>query len=566
MITVYFEKLTSAHHLKEAFAIESSSYPADEAASLGALKMRMEKANEHFEGLFLNQGQPNSNSHWASGSLIGFVCGTCTNAEKLEEESMAEHHPNGRTLCIHSVVIHSDFRRRGLATILLRKYIGNARLQNLDNVRLITKPHLLHFYEKAANFKFVREWEGTHGQEKWMEMILDLRTVPQFQVDAFSLPNEDFSGNPACVCSLPQQRCKNADDSKNKKGIIFPKPSWSINVASANNLSETAFVKINSSPENSGDLQSLTYDLTWFTPTTEVALCGHATLATAHTLWHHDIAVRDRFAYFPRATPFPVLEDKNQMTAPPSILHFLTPRSGLLKARRRQTDGAITLDFPSDPVQFLSPNSIEYKEIFTKLVNSEIVDNVYEKGEQDNETDDRRDSLPIICKGKFDILVELPYHRSSTLKFFSRKKSPLVHPDYSELQKLSTRGVIVTTAKCSPHFRDTTARNDGNCTKKARLNDESQQDALSWSTDVDFISRWFGPQVGVKEDPVTGSAHCTLASYWSGPLGKNKMIAEQMSARGGRLEVQLSDDKTRVELSGFASTFIEGLLSVTPKY
>jgi predicted PhzF superfamily epimerase YddE/YHI9 len=74
-------------------------------------------------------------------------------------------------------------------------------------------------------------------------------------------------------------------------------------------------------------------------------------------------------------------------------------------------------------------------------------------------------------------------------------------------------------------------------------------------TDVDFVSRVFGPKFGIPEDPVTGSAHCELAPYWARKLGKNILRARQVSRRGGKLVCEVKAD--RVILSGSAVTFME---------
>ncbi len=64
--------------------------------------------------------------------------------------------------------------------------------------------------------------------------------------------------------------------------------------------------------------------------------------------------------------------------------------------------------------------------------------------------------------------------------------------------------------------------------------------------DFDFISRFFAPQLGVNEDPVTGSAHCLLTSYWAEKLEKTEFTAYQASARGGVLQVRLDGDRVRI--------------------
>jgi predicted PhzF superfamily epimerase YddE/YHI9 len=73
---------------------------------------------------------------------------------------------------------------------------------------------------------------------------------------------------------------------------------------------------------------------------------------------------------------------------------------------------------------------------------------------------------------------------------------------------------------------------------------------------VDFVSRFFGPQVGVPEDPVTGSAHTTLTPIWAEKLNKNKLNAVQLSERGGKLICELSGN--RVKINGKAITYMEG--------
>lgn len=84
--------------------------------------------------------------------------------------------------------------------------------------------------------------------------------------------------------------------------------------------------------------------------------------------------------------------------------------------------------------------------------------------------------------------------------------------------------------------------------------------ATAPGTDVDFVSRFFAPLVGVDEDPVTGSAHCTLAPYWADRLGKQTLAARQISARGGELECEMRGD--RVLLRGQGVIVMRGELTV----
>jgi PhzF family phenazine biosynthesis protein len=78
--------------------------------------------------------------------------------------------------------------------------------------------------------------------------------------------------------------------------------------------------------------------------------------------------------------------------------------------------------------------------------------------------------------------------------------------------------------------------------------------------DCDFVSRYFAPHAGIPEDPVTGSAHCTLVSYWAKRLGKSKLHARQISRRGGELFCELRGD--RVVIAGRAALYLEGRILV----
>ena len=99
-------------------------------------------------------------------------------------------------------------------------------------------------------------------------------------------------------------------------------------------------------------------------------------------------------------------------------------------------------------------------------------------------------------------------------------------PDFGKIAALETRGVIATAA----------------------------------GDDCDFVSRFFAPKHGIPEDPVTGSAHCLLAPLWSEKLGKTRMEARQLSARGGELVVELKDN--RVFISGRAAPYMIGAITV----
>jgi PhzF family phenazine biosynthesis protein len=119
---------------------------------------------------------------------------------------------------------------------------------------------------------------------------------------------------------------------------------------------------------------------------------------------------------------------------------------------------------------------------------------------------------------RFDHLVELE----------SEAAVRGLRPDFTRLKSLPVRGIMVTSRASTPGF--------------------------------DFVSRFFGPAVGIDEDPVTGSAHCCLGPYWSGRLGKTEMRACQLSARGGVVGVTVMGD--RVRLRGRAVTVLAAELLV----
>jgi PhzF family phenazine biosynthesis protein len=246
--------------------------------------------------------------------------------------------------------------------------------------------------------------------------------VPFFQVDAFT--SEPFSGNPAAVCLLTEP----ATD------------VWMQLVAREMNLAETAFVLAR--PD--GD-----FDLRWFTPATEVDLCGHATLAAAFVLW-----------------------DRGVLSAgDPAAFHT---RSGVLTATR--AGEWIDLDFPSTP-----PDPIDAPAGLIAALGVEPL---------------------FVGRSAFDYLVVVG--DEDTVRG--------LHPDLRTLASIDTRGVIVTSRAQTP--------------------------------DIDFVSRFFAPAAGIDEDPVTGSAHCCLAPYWSARLGKRDFVARQLSFRGGELRVSYQGDRT----------------------
>jgi predicted PhzF superfamily epimerase YddE/YHI9 len=258
-----------------------------------------------------------------------------------------------------------------------------------------------------------------------------------FQVDAFT--DTAFGGNPAAVCLLGGPA----------------ETAWMQAAAAEMNLSETAFLQ----PRPGG------WGLRWFTPAAEVALCGHATLASAHVLYETGMARPDEEIVFASA-------------------------SGPLTAR--PGGGLIALDFPARPAtaQPPPPGLLDALGAASAVWTGRSVD---------------------------DHLVVLADEAAVTG----------LRPDIPRLAGAGSRGVIVS----APASR----------------------------AGADFVSRFFAPAVGVPEDPVTGSAHCTLAPYWAARFGRSDLTGYQASARGGVVRVRTAGD--RVTLAGHAVTVFSGHLA-----
>jgi PhzF family phenazine biosynthesis protein len=257
-----------------------------------------------------------------------------------------------------------------------------------------------------------------------------------YQVDAFT--KHVFGGNPAAICPLEEW----LDTELMQK------------IALENNLSETAFFI------RKDDL----YEIRWFTPTFEIDLCGHATLASAYVIFE---CLK--------------LEDK--------IIKFHSHKSGDLAVEK---NGAVlTLDFP---VRLVSP--IDAPDALFEAI-----------GGRPKEVFKARDYF-LVYENEQQVLD--------------------LKPDFSALKKIGSildidaHGVIVT------------AKGDSS----------------------DFVSRFFAPEVGVMEDPVTGSSHCNLIPFWAERLGKTELFARQISARGGELFCELKGD--RVKIGGNAVLYLKG--------
>ncbi|MCX2718662.1 PhzF family phenazine biosynthesis protein [Lentiprolixibacter aurantiacus] len=263
-----------------------------------------------------------------------------------------------------------------------------------------------------------------------------MKPLKIFQVDAFA--ERVFTGNPAAVCVLEEWL---PDDSMQA-------------IAMENNLAETAFTV----KEEKG------YHIRWFTPEVEVALCGHATLATAFVLYEY-------YSF-----------EGNKIS-------FYSEKSGPLAVEKGE-NGLLTLDFPADTLQEVA---------------------------SDEKLNEALGIVPLkTLKGKTDYL----------LIYSEEQQVRAMDPNIFLLNQVDARGIIVSAP----------------------------------GVEVDFVSRFFAPQCGVSEDPVTGSAHTTLTPYWSEILNKKILSARQLSRRGGNLSCELRG--SRVRISGRVKPYLKGEIHI----
>src|ERR1700730_16962045 len=263
-----------------------------------------------------------------------------------------------------------------------------------------------------------------------------LMRIPLYQVDAFT--SRLFGGNPAAVCPLAEW---------------LPDAAMQA-IAAENNLAETAFFVARGEG----------YLLRWFTPTVEVDLCGHATLASGYVVTHI-------------------------LTPEKRLVTFDTLKAGPLEVRR---DGELlAMDFPSWPPE-PSPADARLLAALGKPPKQSFV-----------------------ARGR-NMFV---YERAEDVA--------ALRPDFATMRQVPGADAIVT------------APGEG---------------------DIDFVSRYFAPNHGIDEDPATGSSHCVLTPYWAGRLGKQRLRAQQISARVGDLVCTLHGD--RITLGGHAVLYLEGTITV----
>lgn len=256
-----------------------------------------------------------------------------------------------------------------------------------------------------------------------------------YQIDTFT--DQIFNGNPAAVCPLNSWLPDHILQS----------------IAIENNLSATAFIVSKNDA----------YEIRWFTPSEEIDLCGHATLASAYVVfrwlnpWSHNVTFHSK--------------------------------SGTLLVKHNQDNDEITLDFPASHV-----TPCDISEILIRGLGI---------------------TPRHVLKGNAYLVVLESERQIRGLK-----------PDLRLLSEHGFERIIVT----APGDK------------------------------VDFVSRYFKPKNIITEDPVTGSAHCILMPYWSRRVNKNRLLASQVSKRGGNILCEIRND--RVFLTGKAVPYLQGTITI----
>ena len=149
--------------------LESASYPEDEKATREKLHLRLTRAPELFMGAFVVVVKNNEDDRKEEEILVGYVCSTKTSQESLTHESMSRHEEEGRTVCIHSVVVRDSWRKRGVGSQMMQQYLRLPFMQHVDQLLLLSKEHLIPFYEKAG-FELLGLSPVDHGSEKWYDL------------------------------------------------------------------------------------------------------------------------------------------------------------------------------------------------------------------------------------------------------------------------------------------------------------------------------------------------------------------------------------------------------------
>ena len=588
--------------------LERASYPADEAASRSLLQYRQHHAasffrcavllDDHFKGtsevassasasasagsassssssndgsssptIITTSATDNRNSLNGIGKIIGYI--TATRCHEFTEASMKAHDPSGKLLAIHSVVVDAKYRKRGLGMQMMENYLVSLKkMENpinpklalkypIEKIVLITKMKNVGFYLRSG-FGVLGKSSICHGKEDWYDCELMLgggagekdgkgeKKYAYWVMDSFAvLPNNDTgtgtgmggsiatsgkgTGNPAAVVMITdgvQQTSQNDDDGTPEEEFdptFEENQEWMKTVAREFNLSETAFIWKKKAPTSSlspalssvggGETNTNDYHIRYYTCNgTEVDLCGHATLAASSVVFQ-TLAAEGK-----RDLSVAFHAKNNVLTAKP-----LNPNAaGSANGSGATSSLRIVMKFPSKESIPLDKGSSEEAEALTMIKESLFADNYTD--------DDFKAAVRHVGldEGGDDLLVEV------TSDAFSAMPKDSGDINFTPMMNWEgyKRGIIV----C--------------CEVSEEMKEQDGEKA-------DFYSRFFGPKVGIEEDPVTGSAHCVLGPYFGKKLQKEFVVGSQRSERGGIVECAMIEDGA-VRIAGAVNKAMSG--------
>lgn len=553
--------------ISKCVALEKSAYHPTIAASKNVLQYRQHYAAPYFRcAVFKDEENENDQD-----IIIGFISGTRVPSSTLEDATSddyilspsTQHDHSGSILIIQSLVIRIEYRDQGLGNGMLLNYVEKIRKLNetssiehpISKIVVLTPRRLLNFYLDCG-FSVLRPAvvvgldddnndkksdEGPIEPLYYGEMSLltpspplissesgSDSSLPCYVVDSFTA--EAGTGNPAAIVILP--------DTFNPK----PRHRWMQKVAAEFNLAETAFCwprkrrdsmtsttssSSSTSSQGGGDEKAsalssskkhVDWNIRYYTPTVEMPLCGHATLASAAILY----------------------QTLNESVLPPGASIVFHASEDVLTMRLAAPDDStstsaprvskVSMDFPPKPPTELSTR--EEKASVRNMLKSAFSVEL--------------DPLYVGLSDLGDLLVEISPQAFLDIGFDSLNYKAFLEWDGYY------RGVVICCDATDEKFV-----NDANAACPAEEDDNSS------SMKVDFLSRFFAPKAGINEDPVTGSAHCILGPYYSKKLGKEMVVGRQMSQRRGLVECKVTADV--VTLTGTAITTMSGKLHMEPR-
>jgi len=462
-------------------------------------------------------------------NIIGFITGIRFEMAENDNETLGKvltsihpHVPHGKFLAIRSCVIGEEYRNKGLGKAMMNEYIEtmrkitnessakSARIKPIQKiVGLCMNQGLLPFYlncgfsvnkadklaeafpasDKQKLLKSAYQLELSLTDPCVCEHVANNDEYKCYIVDSFA--SKPGTGNPAAVVLLQED----FNPEKNQK--------WMQKVAAEFNLSETAFCWPKGSNQSKGGnggkvIQGSHWFIRYYTPTVEIDLCGHATLASAAVLFQ-SLPVSE----LPPRTPivFHANEDVLTMDLANDDEKDTLPSKRISK---------VSMVFPTKPPTELSTleNKASVRNMLKTAFSFELK------------------PLYLGLSDIGDLLVELSPDAFAEIGYGSLNFKAFFEWDGYY------RGIVICCV--APDSKSDTGSN------------------------VDFLSRFFAPKAGINEDPVTGSAHCTLGPYFAKKLKKSKVIGRQMSSRSGIVECDVSSDV--VTLTGTAITTMSGKL------